>query len=99
VNVPVLGIIENMSGFECPHCGKTTDIFPSGGGTRLAEELGLPLLGKIPLQARLAEQADSGTPVVVGEPDSPAARALRALAMSVHHAAERLVTQLPIING
>jgi ATP-binding protein involved in chromosome partitioning len=99
VNVPVLGIIENMSGFECPHCGEVTEIFPSGGGTRLASELDIPLLGKVPLQARLADQADSGTPVVVAEPDSPAARTLRALAVAVHRAAAETSTELPIVRG
>ena len=99
VNVPVLGIIENMSGFECPHCGEVTEIFLSGCGARLASELGIPLLGKVPLQARLTGQADSGTPVVVAEPDSPAAQALRALAVAVHHSAAEKSTELPIIRG
>jgi len=99
VNVPVLGIIENMGGFECPHCGEVTEIFVSGGGERLAGELGIQLLGRIPLQAGLSEQADSGTPVVVGNPDSHAARALRALAVSVHHVAQQHTTQLPILKG
>lgn len=99
VNVPVLGIIENMSGFECPHCGEVTEIFLSGGGTRLASELDIPLLGKVPLQARLTDQADSGTPVVVAEPDSPAALALRALAVAVDQAAAVKSTELPIIRG
>ena len=99
VNVPVLGIIENMSGFECPHCGEVTEIFLSGGGARLASELDIPLLGKVPLQARLTGQADSGTPIVVAEPDSPAAQALRALAVAVHHTAAKKSTVLPIIRG
>ena len=80
VNVPVLGIVENMSWFECPHCGKPTSIFGSGGGKRLADELELPLLGEIPLYPRVQEGADRGTPIVVAEPDASAARALRSLA-------------------
>ena len=80
VNVPVLGIVENMSWFECPHCGKPTAIFGSGGGKRLADELELPLLGEIPLYPRVLEGGDRGVPIVVAEPDSPAGRALRSLA-------------------
>ena len=80
VNVPVLGIVENMSWFECPHCGKPTAIFGTGGGKRLADELELPLLGEIPLYPRIHEGGDRGTPIVVAEPDAPAARALRSLA-------------------
>ncbi|MDF2774219.1 MAG: hypothetical protein K0S86_3716 [Geminicoccaceae bacterium] len=87
VNVPVLGIVENMSWFECPHCGKPTAIFGTGGGKRLADELQLPLLGEIPLYPRIHEGGDRGEPIVVAEPDAPAARALRTLA-------DRVVTAL-----
>jgi ATP-binding protein involved in chromosome partitioning len=80
VNVPVLGIVENMSWFECPHCGKPTPIFGTGGGKRLADELELPLLAEIPLYPRIHEGGDRGTPIVVAEPDVAAARALRSLA-------------------
>ena len=80
VDVPVLGIVENMSWFECPHCGKPTAIFGTGGGKRLADELGLPLLGEIPLYPRVHEAADRGMPIVVAEPEASASRALRALA-------------------
>jgi ATP-binding protein involved in chromosome partitioning len=83
VNVPVLGIVENMSWFECPHCGKPTPIFGTGGGKRLADELELPLLGEIPLYPRIHEGGDRGTPIVVAEPEAAAARALRALAERV----------------
>jgi ATP-binding protein involved in chromosome partitioning len=83
VNVPVLGIVENMSWFECPHCGKPTPIFGTGGGRRLADELELPLLGEIPLYPRIHESGDRGTPIVVAEPDASAARALRVLAERV----------------
>ena len=83
VNVPVLGIVENMSWFECPHCGTPTAIFGTGGGKRLADELELPLLGEIPLYPRIHEGGDRGTPIVVAEPDAAAARALRALAERV----------------
>lgn len=83
VNVPVLGIVENMSWFECPHCGKPSALFGSGGGERLATELGLPLLGQVPLHPRVMEGSDRGEPIVVGDPQSAAARALVAIAERV----------------
>ncbi|MGH8165574.1 MAG: Mrp/NBP35 family ATP-binding protein [Rhodanobacteraceae bacterium] len=83
VGVPILGIVENMSYFECPHCGKPTALFGSGGGRKLAESLGLPLLVEIPLYPRVLEGGDSGRPIVIAEPDSAAARALAKLAASV----------------
>src|SRR5206468_3951921 len=60
VGVPVIGVVENMSDFVCPHCGQRTEIFLTGGGKRLAAELGVPLLGQVPLQAHLADLADAG---------------------------------------
>jgi ATP-binding protein involved in chromosome partitioning len=80
VSVPVLGIVENMSWFECPHCGKPSPIFGSGGGERLARELELPLLGQIPLYPRVMEGGDRGQPIVASEPESSAARALVSVA-------------------
>ncbi len=86
VGVPVLGVVENMSYFACPHCGERTEIFLAGGGTRLADELGVPLLGQVPLQAQLADLADTGRPVVAADPGSPAAQALEAVARRVSDA-------------
>ena len=83
VGVPVLGVVENMSYYVCPHCGERTAVFLAGGGTRLADELGVPLLGEVPLQAHLADLADTGRPIVAAQPDSPAARALDAIARRV----------------
>ena len=83
VNVPVLGIVENMSWLECPHCGKPSAIFGSGGGERLASEVGLPLLGQIPLYPRVLERGDHGQPIVVAEPTSSAATALTQIAERV----------------
>jgi ATP-binding protein involved in chromosome partitioning len=83
VGVPVMGIVENMSYFVCPHCGERTEVFLSGGGKRLADELGVPLLGQVPLQAHMAQLADSGAPIVVAEPASPAAVALTEIARRV----------------
>lgn len=77
VDVPVIGVIENMSWFECPHCGKPVNIFGSGGGERLAAELAVPLLGKVPLYPNLLAGGDLGLPIVVGEPESAAALALK----------------------
>jgi ATP-binding protein involved in chromosome partitioning len=80
VNVPVLGIVENMSWFECPHCGKPTALFGTGGGRKLADELHLDLLGQVPLHPRVMEGGDTGLPIVVGDATSAAARALSAIA-------------------
>jgi ATP-binding protein involved in chromosome partitioning len=98
VGVPVLGVVENMSHFDCPHCGERTDIFLSGGGGRLAQEVGVPLLGQVPLQAGVADLGDAGAPVIVAQPDSPAAVALRAIAEIVRKRAGRS-TSLPILTG
>jgi ATP-binding protein involved in chromosome partitioning len=83
VGVPVLGIVENMSWFECPHCGEPSSIFGAGGGERLAKELDLPLLGQIPLYPRVLEGGDAGAPIVVSDPESSAARALTGVANRV----------------
>ena len=86
VNTPVLGIVENMSWFECPHCGKPSALFGSGGGDRLAREVELPLLAQIPLYPRVLEAGDQGSPIVVADPGSAAAKALASLAERVAEA-------------
>jgi ATP-binding protein involved in chromosome partitioning len=88
VAVPVLGIVENMSWFECPHCGKPSPIFGSGGGERLARELELPLIGQIPLDPRVLTGGDTGRPITVSNPESSAARALTSVAQRVSERAE-----------
>ena len=88
VNVPVFGIVENMSWLECPHCGKPTPIFGSGGGERLAKELNLPLLGQIPLDAGALAGADNGKPIMAAAPASAAGQALAAVADRVAAAAD-----------
>ncbi|HEX9726934.1 MAG TPA: Mrp/NBP35 family ATP-binding protein [Gemmatimonadales bacterium] len=98
VGVPVIGVVENMSSFACPHCGKHTEIFLAGGGKRLADEIGVPLLGQVPLQAQMPDLGDRGTPVVVAQPDSPAAAALREIADAVRKKAGRSMS-LPILTG
>ena len=83
MRVPVLGIVENMSYFACPHCGERTDIFRHGGGRRASEELGVPFLGEIPIDPAVVVGGDQGKPIVVERPDSPAATAYAALAGQV----------------
>jgi ATP-binding protein involved in chromosome partitioning len=83
VGVPVLGIVENMSWFECPHCGKPSALFGSGGGERLAKSVELPLIGQIPLYPRVMEGGDTGAPIVVVDASSSAARALTSVAEKV----------------
>jgi ATP-binding protein involved in chromosome partitioning len=83
VNVPVLGIVENMSYFQCPHCGTRSDIFGHGGARHEAERLGVPFLGEIPLHMAIRETSDSGNPVVVSDPDGPHSAAYRAIASQV----------------
>jgi ATP-binding protein involved in chromosome partitioning len=83
VNVPVLGIVENMSYFQCPHCGTRSDIFGHGGARHEAERLGVPFLGEIPLHIAIRETSDSGHPVVVSEPDGVHAAIYRSIAGQV----------------
>jgi ATP-binding protein involved in chromosome partitioning len=83
VNVPVLGIVENMSYFQCPQCGTRSDIFGHGGARHEAERLGVPFLGEIPLHMSIRATSDSGTPVVESEPDGPYAAIYRAIGAKV----------------
>ena len=83
VNVPVLGIVENMSYFQCPHCGTQSDIFGHGGARHEAERLKVPFLGEIPLHMSIRTTSDSGTPVVESEPDGPHAAIYRAIGAKV----------------
>ena len=90
VGVPVLGIVENMSWFECPHCGKPSSIFGAGGGDRLAKAVDLPLLGQVPLYPPVMEGGDTGAPIVAAHPTSSAAKALEKIAVRVTAAAAAL---------
>ena len=83
VNVPLLGIIENMSFFQCGHCGERTDIFSHGGGERAASKLGVPFLGSIPIDPAIREGGDSGHPIVVANPGSPQAAAFKGIAQKL----------------
>jgi len=97
LEVPVLGIVENMSYFICPHCNQRTDIFGHGGGAVAAEEMGLEFLGEIPLDVATRAAADEGVPIVESAPDSPAAGVFRSLAERV--AARCSVVQLSEGSG
>jgi ATP-binding protein involved in chromosome partitioning len=83
VNVPVIGIVENMSTFVCPHCGQTTDIFKKDGGRRTADLLGTAFLGAIPLDPKIVLGGDAGVPIVVAEPEGAHADAFRLVAEAV----------------
>ena len=83
VNVPILGLIENMSYFICDECGKRHHIFAHGGARAESAKLGVPFLGEIPLDAAIRERADSGMPIVIADPDGPQAGAYRAIAAAV----------------
>jgi len=86
VNVPVLGIVENMSMFICPHCGTRSDIFGHGGARREAERLDVPFLGEVPLDMTIRENSDAGLPVVAVTPDGPHAKCYRDIAARVREA-------------
>ncbi len=83
VNVPILGIIENMSYFLCGHCGERTEIFSYGGGERAAEKLGVPFLGRIPIDPAIRSGGDAGMPLVVADPASAQAAAFREIAAKI----------------
>jgi Mrp family chromosome partitioning ATPase len=77
--IPILGLVENMSGFICPHCDKVTDIFKSGGGEAVAREFGIQFLGKIPIELSVVESGDAGLPIVLGKPESASAKAFTSM--------------------
>jgi len=83
LNIPVLGVVENMSYFVCGHCDERTEIFGHGGGARMAADLGVPFLGEVPIDTRVREGGDEGRPIVALAPDAPAARAFQEVAGKV----------------
>ena len=89
--VPILGIVENMSYYICPHCDMKDYIFGQGGGSRAAEQLGIPFLGEVPLDIAIRTQSDIGRPIVIAQPDAPSSRNLRAIT-------ERVAAQISIRN-
>jgi ATP-binding protein involved in chromosome partitioning len=96
VQVPVLGIIENMSYFVCPNCGEKTAIFGEGGGDWAAQRYGVPLLGQIPLARSIREAGDNGQPIVIADAHSPQAEAFRSTAQA---AAGRLAVEAALTGG
>ncbi|MCP5405828.1 MAG: Mrp/NBP35 family ATP-binding protein [Pseudomonadaceae bacterium] len=95
VNVPILGIVENMSMFCCPNCGTQTPVFAHGGAREMADKLGVPLLAEVPLDVAIRENTDAGKPLVLGAPQSPAAEVYRALATRVWEALASRQKQAP----
>ncbi len=89
LNLPVLGVVENMSGFVCPHCGKPADLFGVGGGEKMAAEMGVPFIGRIPFDSRVVSTADGGRPFVFAHPSTDAGRMLAALAAPILALPER----------
>jgi ATP-binding protein involved in chromosome partitioning len=75
LNIPVLGVVENMSYFVCGHCDERTEIFGHGGGAKMAEDLSIPFLGEVPIDTRVRSGGDEGQPIVAAAPDAPAAKA------------------------
>jgi len=99
VNVPVLGVVENMSPFTDPASGATVSFFGEGGGRRLAEELAVPLLAQVPLQPGLTDRADVGEPILVADPMSPAGQALQRATEALIQRAGEVGVVMPIMRG
>ena len=83
MKIPVIGIVENMSGYVCPKCGETVNILGAGGGKRIADELKVPFLGQIPMDPKICEEADKGTSFLKEYPDSPATKAFNEIVTKV----------------
>jgi ATP-binding protein involved in chromosome partitioning len=98
VNIPILGVVENESYFVCDKCDEKHFIFGQGGGQKIAEQAGRPLLGQIPLRREIREWGDAGTPVVQASPGSAAARAFIEVAERVIEEAERLAEDSPVVT-
>ena len=82
-NIPIIGLIENMSGFICPHCGEKTDIFKSGGGVATAKNLNIQFLGAVPIEPRIVTSGDSGMPIVIDDPDSASAKVFKEITQKI----------------
>lgn len=89
LNIPVVGIVENMSGFVCPKCGAEVDILGSGGGLKIALDLNVPFLGRIPIDPRIREGCDEGAPFVIKYPDSPATKSFTEIVEKIERFMER----------
>jgi len=95
LNIPVIGIIENMSGFVCPKCGAEIDIFKVGGGEKIAEDLKVPFLGKVPIDPQICEDSDRGTPFITEHMDSPATKAFMEIVKKIEDFLKTEKTQPP----
>jgi len=89
LGMPIIGIVENMSGFVCPKCGAKADIFQSGGGRKIAEELRIPFLGSIPIDQRVCQDSDRGAPFIVEHADSPASKSFMEIVRKIERFLER----------
>ena len=81
--IPIIGLIENMSGFVCPHCGEKTDIFKSGGGVATAKNMNIQFLGAVPIEPRIVLTGDSGMPIVIDDPDSVSAKIFKEITQKI----------------
>ncbi len=81
--IPIIGLVENMSGFVCPHCGEVTDIFKSGGGEDAANHLGIKFLGRVPIEPGVVVSGDKGMPIVIAEPESASAKAFNGIVKKI----------------
>ncbi len=88
MGVPILGIVENMSGVVCPHCGEQVDVFGSGGGEKIATDMDVPFLGSIPLDPRISKTTDAGAPFIIEEPDSQAAAVFKKIVEKIEKVTE-----------
>ena len=96
LDLPVLGVVENLSGFVCPKCGETTDIFKKGGGERMAAEMHVPFLGRVPITQAVIESGDNGQPCVYHTPDDLASKAFSLIATSIR---ETLEEERPVASA
>ncbi|KAL3135824.1 hypothetical protein ABBQ32_007385 [Trebouxia sp. C0010 RCD-2024] len=94
INVPLLGIVENMSHYECPACGYKEHIFGEEGALRTAEAMKMDVLGQVPLQLAIRETSDAGTPIVAHQPDSASAQAYQRISTLIYDKLQQLPTQL-----
>ena len=101
VHIPILGIVENMSQFLCPHCGKGTHIFSTGGGEKAAKLMDIAYLGDLPLELKVRQGGDDGLPIVVGHPDSEEAKRFMEIAGKVagRITQENMRVRLPVLNA
>jgi ATP-binding protein involved in chromosome partitioning len=89
LNVPILGIVENMSSMVCPHCGETIEVFSKDGGSRISNEMNVDFLGSIPMDPRISSDSDSGIPFVINHPDSPAAKIFSKIVLQIEKKVEK----------